>query len=68
MTIIDRLIWDAHKALKSKSKKGLEKAQKELLKEGFTLEHSYTLMKPKEPNYTHTVNINFLEERFKNVK
>jgi len=68
MTIVDKLIWDTHKALKSKNKKDLKKAQEALLKEGFTIEHSYTLMKASEPDYTHTININFLEKRFKNVK
>jgi hypothetical protein len=68
MTIIDKLIWEMHTALKSGKKRDIKRIQEELLKEGYIIENSYMLTRPSEPGYVQNVNIPFLEKRFKNLK
>ena len=68
MTIIDKLIWEMHKAVKGGNKKDIKKVQDELLREGYIIENSYMLTRPNEPGYQQNVNIPFLEKRFNNLK
>lgn len=68
MTIIDKLVWEMHKALKSGKNAKIKKVQAELLKEGYIIENSYMLTRPNEPGYQQNINIPFLEKRFINLK
>lgn len=68
MTLIDKLIWELHSALKKGNKESIKKVQAELLKNGYMVENSYMVSKLDEPEYVQNININFLEKRFKNVK
>ena len=67
MTIIDKLIWEMHKALKKGVKKDIKKIQEELLEKGYLIENSYRLTRPEEPGYEQNISIPFLEKRFKNL-